>query len=95
MRSLRIGLLDQRHDVTVTRDTFSAALVRLGMPAKAVSFDGSGSGDNYAIEHRAAGWVVYYSERGNRFDEQTFPSERVALRYLLGWIIEHNAEWWK
>ena len=84
-----------RHDASVTRDQLSAALVHLDMPASAVSFDGPGLGDNYSIEHRGAGWVVYYSERGERRDEQTFPSESTALRYMLGWIIEHNADWWR
>ena len=79
----------------MTRDRFSAALVRLGLPESAVSFDGPGLGENYAIERRASGWVVYYSERGEKRDEQTFTTESSAMRYLRGWIIEHDAGWWK
>lgn len=79
-----------RHDARVTRDGFSAALVRLGLPSAIVSFDGPGIGECYAIEHRATGFAVYYSERGEKRDERTFESESAALRYLLGWIIDHN-----
>lgn len=74
----------------MTRDDFSAALVRLGFPSAIVCFDGPGLGDCYSIEHRAEGWVVYYSERGTKSAEQSFASESLALRYLLGWIIDDN-----
>lgn len=55
-----------------------------------VTFDGPGLGECYAVEHGPKGWAVYYSERGTRADERAFDSESDALRYLLGWIIDHN-----
>ena len=75
----------------MTRDSFQAWLVRLGLPTSMVSFDGPGTGECYAVEHRPTGFVVYYSERGERRDEQTFAMESFALRYLLGRIIDYNA----
>lgn len=74
----------------MTRDRFSAALVRLGLPSTIVCWDGPGIGECYALEHRAAGYATYYSERGQRRDERVFGTESDALRYLLGWIIDHN-----
>src|SRR3954465_7442984 len=50
----------------MTRDRFSAAMVRLGYPTAMVSFDGPGIGECYVIEHTGGGWSVYYSERGQR-----------------------------
>jgi hypothetical protein len=74
----------------VTRDSLSAELVRLGYPTSIVSWDGPGVGDCYAVEHGPLGWSVYYSERGERREEQVFDDERSALRYVLGWILSDN-----
>ena len=74
----------------MTRARFCETLDRLGLPLSIVSFDGPGIGECYAIEHGPEGWAVYYSERGSRVDERAFESESDALRYLLGWIIDHN-----
>jgi hypothetical protein len=74
----------------VKRDDFSAMLVRLDLPRSIVSFDGPGVGECYAIEHGISGWTVYWSERGERRGARTFESDSDGLRYLLGWIIDHN-----
>jgi hypothetical protein len=76
---------------SVTRDDFTAQLLRLGYPHSIVCWDGPGIGECYAVEHGPAGWSVYYSERGDRVDERSFDTESDALRYALGWIIDHNA----
>ena len=65
-------------------------LLRLGLPSSIVSYDRPGVADCYAIEHRRQGWTVYYSERAERREPRTFETESEALRYLLGWIIDHN-----
>ena len=72
----------------VNRDRLFAALVEFDLPENTVSFDGPGIGECYVLEHGSRGWSVYYSERGLRQQEQVFVTERVALRYLLGWIFD-------
>jgi hypothetical protein len=74
----------------VTRDDFLAYLLRFGLSASMISFDGPGAGEQYGIEHRRDGWAVYYYERGERRDERMFSTESEALRYLLGWVVDQN-----
>ncbi|MDB4872929.1 MAG: hypothetical protein JWL97_3933 [Gemmatimonadales bacterium] len=45
--------------------------------------DGGLPNERYCLEERASGWSVYYSERGSRTGERTFPSEDEACRDLL------------
>jgi hypothetical protein len=58
-------------------------LVNLGIAVSAVSFDGPGGGECYAIEAEGSGWVTYYSERGSRSAVKFFDSEAAASQDLL------------
>jgi hypothetical protein len=52
--------------------------VRIG-----VSLYGAHDNDRIVIDNRAAGWVVFYSERGGEFDLQAHPTEDDACRDVL------------
>ena len=39
-------------------------------------------------------WIVYYSERGSRWDEMTFDSEKVACMFMLGLFTQKYVERW-
>lgn len=47
------------------------------VPSSFYSFDGPGS-DTWVLEAHGDKWQLYYSERGNRFDERTYASEEQA-----------------
>jgi hypothetical protein len=46
-------------------------------------YGGLGAGECYVLDHRAAGWEVYYSERGTKTGLQVYRSEDEACRYFL------------
>ena len=47
------------------------------------SLEGGQSNDTFCLEQLGQRWCVYYSERGERYDERTFESESTACVYLL------------
>jgi len=65
------------------RDKLIEELANLGIPASAVSFDGPGGGECFAIEAEGGGRVTYYSERGNRSSVRFFDEEASANLDLL------------
>jgi len=50
---------------------------------KVSSLDGGLPNDRVCLSAEAGRWYVYYSERGSRFDEECYPSEREACADLL------------
>jgi len=57
-------------------------LEQVGVPDDLYSLDGGLWGDRICIEKRGTSWLVYHSERGQRFDEATFGSESEACDRL-------------
>ncbi len=53
------------------------------VPAHYYSFDSRVGSDTYVLEHRSDDWLLYYTERGNRFEEQQFVTEDEACRAML------------
>ncbi len=52
------------------------------VPTNYYSFAGMGGGDCYVLEH-AGNWIVYYSERGSKYDEAAFDTEDAACRNMF------------
>lgn len=65
--------------------------LKYNVPSSYYSFQQQGS-DTWVLEEANAEWRLYYSERGNRFDQRTYTSEQEAClamfnevnRMLLG-----------
>jgi hypothetical protein len=51
------------------------------------SLEGGGPDEAYCLERSRGGWAIFYSERGNRNDEQWFATEDEACTALLEWIL--------
>ncbi len=49
-----------------------------------VSLDGERADETYVLEHRDAGWLVFFLERGRKRDFRKHGSEDAACRDLLG-----------
>ncbi len=49
-----------------------------------VSLDGQRTDETYVLEHRGAGWLVFFLERGRKRDFRKHTSEDAACRDLLG-----------
>ena len=47
------------------------------------SIDGGLSHDKHVLGKRGAGWEVYYSERGEKFDVEEFETEAEACECIL------------
>lgn len=46
----------------------------------------------WCVVDDGAGWTVFYSERGSRWDEERFGSEKVACMYMLGLFAQKYIE---
>ncbi len=67
----------------MTRKQLQQELTDLKIPLSAVSLDGPGGGECYALEAEGSGWVTYYSERGHRTALRSFALEASANQDLL------------
>ena len=67
-------------------DELRAVLQQRGIRERSYSLEGADD-ERYCIERSAAGWAVYYSERGNRNDERWFRSKDEACEELLNRIL--------
>jgi len=54
-----------------------------GFPTDSYVMHGSDRNDTLNIEQQGTKFVVYYTERGSRSDENEFPSEAEACVYFL------------
>lgn len=58
------------------------------VPENTYSLDGGLPNDSMCLEKNAAGWEVYYSERGQKYHEKYFFTEEEACEYLYHRIKE-------
>lgn len=72
----------------MTRVELAVALAGAGVNPAVYSLEGGLPNDTYCID-RAGGsrWVVYYSERGSKFNERFFNDESGACHYLLQTLV--------
>jgi len=67
----------------MTRSQLLSALVELSIPNSAFSLDGPGTGECYCLEADGGGWIIYYSERGQRHSISRFLTEDEANERFL------------
>lgn len=73
------------HPETLSRVSLETLLPTEGFaPDSYRLYGGYGIGECYVLDHTAAGWEVYYSERGSKTGLQVFPTEAAACAYFLG-----------
>jgi hypothetical protein len=72
----------------VNRKQLDAALLAAGVNPRNFSLTGGLPNDAVCLDTLPLGrWVVYYSERGSRFDVVEFDTESAACAYLLGLLV--------
>jgi hypothetical protein len=67
----------------VNRSDFVDAANREKVRPDAYSFEGGFPSERYVLDVEPGGWVVYYSERGERVGESHFETEDEACSELL------------
>jgi hypothetical protein len=67
----------------VNRDELLDILRIEGIRDDSYSLDGGLRDDRLTIDRIGDMWIVYYSERGKRWDERSFTDEDSACQYLL------------
>jgi len=60
-----------------------AELDRMGVNPSRYSLKGGTPEDGFSIKSQGREWIVYYSERGGRYNIEKFATEHAACRRLL------------
>ena len=58
-------------------------LDRLGIDPSRYSLKGGRPDQGFAMKREGRKWIVYYSERGGRYDIEKFTTEDAACRWLI------------
>lgn len=66
----------------MNRDELAARLQREGVPATWYHLYGAHFEGRVVIDHRAAGWFVFFTERGGEYDTRRFETEAAACAEL-------------
>jgi hypothetical protein len=67
----------------MNREELRAVLDQEGIRPDAYSLEGGLREDRLTVDSVGGRWVVYYVERGRRWNERYFSEEGAACRYLL------------
>ncbi len=67
----------------MNREQLREVLKAGGYRDNAYNLDGGLLDDRLTIDQVGGQWIVYYSERGKRWDERVFPDEQSACNHLL------------
>lgn len=67
----------------MNRDQLLDVLRNEGIRDDSYSLYGGLQDDTLALDRVGETWIVYYSERGKRWDERSFTNEDSACEYLL------------
>ena len=67
----------------MNKDELKRTLDAEGFNPSVYSLEGGLPNDRLCLSHEQGRWCVYYTERGERFDEQWFDSESDACQRLL------------
>ena len=72
----------------MNRGALRDVLLHAGVPQRQFSLEGGLPNDAICLDSLPGGkWVVYYSERGSRFDIVEFESEGAACAYMLELLV--------
>jgi hypothetical protein len=66
------------------------AFAHLTLPSDSYSLNGGRPEGGFAIKREGIRWIIYYSERGSRFDIEKFDNEDSACRRL--WDLVTNGQ---
>lgn len=73
----------------MNRQSVKKALMKAGVPVDIYHLGGKGRKDQkLCIEETPRGWLVYYSERGKKFDLSVYDSKEKACRELYRRLAE-------
>lgn len=72
----------------LTRAALAEILDREGIPSDAYSLTGDRWTEEYVLDPRPEGWIVYYSERGLQSGLRVFDDENQACGYLLALLLK-------
>ena len=72
----------------MTKEELIKVLEKSGVPLNSYSLDGGLQNDRLCLDKTREGWIVYYSEMGEKYKEVGFPSEEIACDYFYNRIIE-------
>jgi hypothetical protein len=67
----------------LTREALASVLGQAGVAPTTYHLYGAHINDAVILDHRAVGWVVFYSERGGEFSLRRHGTEDAACRDLL------------
>ena len=67
----------------MTKDELEQILQTEKVDPRSYSLDGGDADDTLCLGHEDGRWVVYYSERGKRYNHRWFSTESAACQYLL------------
>lgn len=70
------------------RDELRRILDSEGVRADAYSLQGGLEEDRLCLDEVHGSWIVYYVERGKRWNERSFETEDVACKYLLRLLLD-------
>ena len=72
----------------MNKSEFVEAAARERIDSRAYSLDGGLVDNALCVDTSVDGsWVVYFSERGSRWDERSFDTEFDALEYMLAKLV--------
>lgn len=71
----------------MTRDQLRHRLADAGVRPDAWALDDPHADEAYVLLRDGDAWAVFYSERGERIDEQRFPSESLAADHLFNVVM--------
>lgn len=71
------------------RDELRRILDSQGVCADAYSLQGGHEEDRLCLDEVHGSWIVYYVERGKRWNERSFETEDAACKYLTQLLLNH------
>lgn len=80
-----------RADVSLTREWLQRALEKRGVPAEQFDLYGASVNDRIVLDHQGSSWLVFYFERGSRYDERRFASEHEACTDVMNRLLGKRA----
>ena len=75
----------------MNRDQLRVALEQAGVPPRWYTIGGDRN-ESTCLVGDGAVWTVFYSEKGQRSDERSFPSEDLACRYVYAQMIRDTEQ---
>ncbi len=82
----------------MTRTEAEDRLRAEGVDRRTYNLSGALQNDSWILDGNGRVWIVFYFERGDRYEETQFGDESSALEYLVGKVLADpttRAKYWK